>query len=193
MNPPLSFADALTQLKLLTSQTGNFTFTDDELTLALQEAWNDTYVVNQVWDNSLTYAIDTWQYSIPSTVTAVRGIYFQRTTTDDPEPLDPNMYNIVNGEIHFTRQMQRWIGDSVPLYVKGSYKLTTSDNLVTANQVNYVLNLAAEILLNSLLMKRTFVFLTNDTTVGEIVTALNAISSRVLRYKQALLREFETV
>ncbi|HET7630168.1 MAG TPA: hypothetical protein VFK03_02230, partial [Candidatus Saccharimonadales bacterium] len=97
MNPPLSFADALTQLKLLTSQTGNFTFTDDELTLALQEAWNDTYVVNQVWDNSLTYAIDTWQYSIPSTVTAVRGIYFQRTTTDDPEPLDPSMYEIVNG------------------------------------------------------------------------------------------------
>lgn len=192
MNPPLDFADALVQLKLLTSQTGNFTFTDDEITQALQTAWNDTYVVNQVWDSSLTFNGGTWQYAIPATVTTVRGLYFIRVLGNDPEPISSDLYEVVAGNIQFNNSVTRWLGDSYTIYVKGSYKLTTTDELETTNLINYVINLAAEILLTNLVMKRTFVFLRNDTSMTDIARALQIIQGNVLRYKQAILREFES-
>jgi hypothetical protein len=192
MNPPLSFSNALTQLSLLTSQAGNFTFSSDELTQALTQAWNDTYVVTQVWDGTTAYAPGTWQYPIPATVGVVRGLYFQRSTTDYPEEISPNLYDIVSGNIQFNNDMRNWLYDNYTIFIKGSYKLLTTDNLPTTNHINYVLNLAAEGLLARLLLKKTFVFLTNDTSVPEITAALNAIQSQVLRYKQALLRQFES-
>lgn len=192
MNPPLSFSDALTQLKLLTTQSANFTFTDDELTQALQTAWNDTYVCNVVWDSSLTYTVGTWQYLLPDTLTTVRELYFKRTSTDYPEKISPDLYEIVNGNIQFGLLTQNWLADNYTLYIKGLYKLTTDDDLETQNLVNYVINLAAETLLNNLVLKRTFVFLRNDTTMGDIVGALRVIQGNVLRYKQAILREFES-
>lgn len=192
MNPPLTFSAAKTQLNLLTSQTANFTFTDDEITQALQTAWNDTYVVNQVWDDTTSFVTGTWQYPIPATVTTVNDLYFKRTTSDFPERISPELYEIVNGNIQFTVFTPNWINDTYTLYIKGYYKLTTSDSLSTTNQINYVINLAAETLLNQLLLKKTFVFLTNDTSVGDISAALRVFQSNVLRFKQAILREFQS-
>lgn len=192
MNPPLTFTNALTQLNILTSQTGNFTFNSDELTQVLQQAWNDTYVVKPVWDTSVSFVVGTWQYAIPATVTVVKDIYFQRTTTDDPEQISHELYDIVNGNIQFLVRTPKWLNDTYTLQIKGSYKLTTSDSLTTTNLINYVLNLAAENLLSQLLLKKTFVFLTNDTSVSEIVGALKVYQSNVLRFKQALLREYES-
>ena len=193
MNPPLPFVDALTQLSLLTSQEGNFTFTTDELTQALTQAWNDTYVVNQVTDSSLTFVPGTYLYAIPATMDVVRSIKFIRTINDYPEEISSDLYSIVAGNIEFNEGMRRWLGDNYTLYIKGSYKVATTDSLLTQNLVNYVLNLAAEILLSRLLLKKTFVFLTNDTTVQEIIASLNTIQGQVLRYKQSLLREYESI
>lgn len=193
MNPPLTFTNALTQLNLLTSQTGNFTFNSDEMTQALQEAWNDTFVVARVYDSSLSFISGTYTYALPATVTVVREIYFQRTSTDFPERIDRNFYEVLNGNIIFNTQAQRWINSTYPLYVRGVYKKTTSDVLDTTHQINYVLNLAAEKLLNRLLLKKTFVFLTNDTSVSEIVGSLKVIQSNVLRAKQGIAREFESI
>lgn len=191
MNPPLTFAQALTQLTTFTSQTSNFTFNSDELTQALQSAWIDAFVCNVVWDSSISYQLGTWQYPLPATLTTVRGLYFIRTTTDNPEPISPDLYEVVAGNIQFNRQVERWLSDTYTLYIKGLYKLTTSDSLTSDNLVNYVINLAAEILLNNLILKRTFVFLRNDTSLTDIVRALQTIQGQTLRYKQALLREFE--
>ena len=192
MTPPLTFANAQTELNTLTSQTSNFTFNSDELTQALTEGWQDNYVVNQVWDSSTSFVVGTWQYALPATITVVRDLYFQRSTSDYPERISPELYEIVNGNIQFQEWTQNWIDDTYTIYIKGAYKLTTSDSLQTVSQVNYVLNLAAENLLNRLLLKKTFVFLTNDTSVAEIVAALKIFSARVLEYKQAILREFES-
>lgn len=192
LTPPLTFANAQTELSTLTTQTGNFTFDSDELTQALTEAWNDNYVVNQVWDSSISFQTGTWQYALPPTVTVVRDLYYQRSTSDYPERLSPELYEIVNGNIQFLEYTQNWLDDTYTIYIKGAYKLTTSDSLSTYAQVNYVINLAAELLLNRLLLKKTFVFLTNDTTVAEIVAALKIYSAQVLTYKQAILREFES-
>lgn len=192
MNPPLAFNNALTQLKLLTSQTGNFTFTDDELTQALTESWNDQYNVKQVTDSSVQFQAGTFSYTIPSDVTVVTGIFYNPTSTDPLTEIDPRLYQIDVGNIVFTGGVQGWLNDFYTLYMKGRYKLTTSDSLPTNNHVNYVINLAAENLLNRLLLKKTFVFLTNDTSVVEIVNALKLYSNRVLTAKQGLLRQFET-
>lgn len=193
MNPPLTQAAALTQLKLYTSQTANFTFTDDELTQALQAAWNDTYVVNIAWDSSLTYTSGTWQYTIPATLTTVRGLYYKNDSNDYPRHISPDSYEIVNGKIQFNNKIQKILSDGWTIYIKGAYKLGSSDSLTTNAQVNYVINLAAEQLLNQLLLKRAFQFLRNDTTTADVVRSLQAIQGNVLRYKQALLREFEEV
>lgn len=192
MNPPMAFATGLTQLKLLTTQTANFTFTDGELTQALTTAWQDPFVGNIVWDSSLTYSIGTWQYPIPATLTTVRDIYIQKTTDQYPQKIDASLYEIVNGNIQFTEHVQKWMYDNFTLFLKGLYKLTTSDSLTTDNLVNYTITNAAYILMRQLALKRTFVFLRNDTTMRDIIEARNDLRSDVLRYKQSLLREFET-
>jgi hypothetical protein len=193
LNPPLSFSNALIQLELLTSQTGNFTFTGDELTQALQEAWNDSYNVKQVTDSSVTFSSGTYSYAMPATVSVVTGIFYKPTSTNPLTEISPEKYQIDAGNIVFIDDIQRWLDDTYTLYIKGRYKNTTSDSLPTTSHVNYVLNLAAENLLNRLLLKKTFVFLTNDTSVAEIVNAIRIFSSRVLTAKQGLLRQFESV
>lgn len=192
MNPPLTFAQALTQLTTYTSQTSNFTFNSDELTQALQSAWNDSYVGNVVEDDTLSFNSGTWQYTLPSTLTTVREISIIRVPGVSPERISPDTYEVVNGKIQFNSLIDNFLGTTYTLYIKGFYKLATTDSLTTTIQVNYVINLAAEILLNNLILKRTFVFLRNDTQLSDAIRALQVIQGNVLRYKQAILREYES-
>lgn len=178
-------------MKLFTSQTANFTFTDDELNQALQSAWNDAYVVNVVWDSSLVYVAGTWQYAVPATLTTVRGLYYQYDTDRNPLPISTDTYEVVDGNIQFRDSIRLILDAGMTIYAKGAYKLKDNDSLTTNAQVNYVINLAAELLLNQLLLKRAFQFLRNDTTTTDIVRTLQAVQGNVLRYKQAILREFE--
>jgi len=75
---------------------------------------------------------------------------------------------------------------------KGRKKLTTTDNLTTDNLVNYVLSLAGYILYKQLAFKRNFLFLKNDTSMGDIINSRRDMQADMLTYKQALLREFES-
>lgn len=195
MNPPLTFTNAFTQLKIMTTQTANFTFTDDELTQALTTAWLDSFVGNVVWDSSLTYSVGTYQYILPSTITTVREIYIipSGSSTDGPQKISQDLYEVINGKIQFYQRMQNFVGSTITLYIKGWYKLTISDNLVTDTLINYVLSNAAYILLRSLMLKRTFVFLRNDTTMQDIRLARDDMRTDMLTYKQHLLREFESI
>jgi len=199
MNPPLTFANALTQLKLLTTQGANFTFTNDEITQALTVAWQDSFAGNVVWDSSVSYTMGTYQYAIPSTITTVREIYIIKPETNllgaggnYPEPISQDLYDIIAGKIQFRQIMQNFIGNSVTLYIKGFYSLTVNDSLQTDLQINYVLSLAAYTLLRALLLKRTFVFLRNDTTMQDIRLARDDMRNDMLTYKQRILREFES-
>lgn len=193
MNPPLSFSAAQTELATLTSQTANFTFNDDELTQALQTAWNDTFVCDSVLDSSLTFTDGVWEYTVPINVSVVQELMYRRTTTDGLERLDPSLYEITNGQILFTPRAGSWLITGMVIYVKGRIKLTTDDELDTSNLVNYVLYLAAQLLLTQLLFKAAFVFLRNDVSVIDIDRSLQVIDQRVIRYKQALAREFESI
>lgn len=110
-----------------------------------------------------------------------------------PGRIDSSLWEVVNGQLQFNYDAQRYIGDNHTLYLKGNHKFTTTDSLTTTGLINYTLYTAAQILLSQLLLKKAFVFLTNDTSVQEIVAAQQVIQGNVLRYKQALLREFESV
>lgn len=193
MNPPLTFSQALTQLKLLTSQTANFTFTDNEITQALQTAWQDSFAGNIAFDSSLTYSLTQFQYTLPTTITTVRELYIQKASDKNPEKISQDLYEVINGVITFNAFAQNFLSDTFTIYIKGFYKLQLTDSLTTDVQVNYVLYLAADLLLNQLILKRAFVFLRNDTTSRDIAEAEAMISKKVLQYKQKILREFEAV
>lgn len=194
MNPPLAFADALTQLKLLTSQTANFTFTDDELTQALQNAWNDTFVCTPVTE-TVSFVAGVWQYAIPSGMTTVTGIRFLRTSDDFPEPIAKELWkvNTATNNVEFSLNARKWFADTYTMYFDGRYKLATTDSLTTDALVNYVLSNAAYLLLRNLLLKHNFVFLRNDITTADIVNARRDMQADMLRYKQALQRDFEAI
>lgn len=193
MNPPMNFANGLIQLKLLTSQVANFTFTDDEITQALTTAWQDQFVVNPVWDSSIVYQIGTWQYPVPATIDNIKEVYIKRNTDQYPEKISQDLYEIVNGQLQVANKAQLFLDNSYVFYLKGNYKLTTSDSLQTDNQINYVLANAAFILLRQLSLKAAFVFLRNDISMVDIIRAKNDMQNDVIRYRQALSREFETV
>lgn len=191
MNPPLTFAQALVQLKLLTSQTANFTFSDDELTQALQEAWNNSYVCKTVLDNSLTFIPGTYSYTQPATISALMDVMYLPDSTGPMQPIARDLWQVINGTIYFTDNVQNWLNDNVPIYLKGKYKLLTTDSLTTTIVVNYVLSLAAYLLLKRLSYKMTFQFLRNDTSMGDIINARRDMQADMLTYKQALHRQFQ--
>lgn len=191
MAPPLTFEDAGTQLALLTSQTAGFTFNTDEMEQALTEAWQDDFNCVVDWDSSTVYTSTVYQYAIPDGIDVVRNLYTQKTTTDKPERLGTELYEIVNGNIQFNPTADRWLITGQIIYVKGLTKLTTDDELPTTQLINYVLYTAANNLLSRLVLKQAFVFLRNDISMADISRAIQVISSQALRYKQGLLREFE--
>lgn len=200
--PPLTFAEALLALQILTSQTANFTFNNDELTQALTAAWMDGYVVTEAYDSSLTYQSGTYIYAVPASMRTVKEIYIilpvnwqedaPLLTTAYPGPISPDLYEVINGNIYFRDITQQYFDDSYTLYLKGNYKLSTNDSLPTENLVLYVLWLAADNLMNMLLLKSAFVFLRNDTNVAAIVAASKITSTKVLELKQRLQRSFES-
>jgi hypothetical protein len=192
VTPPLTFAQTLTELKTLTSQTTNFTFADTELTQALQEAWGNTYVCKSLLDSTTSFVAGTYSYAVPAALTTVTDIFIKPTSTDPMTRISADLYTVINGTIIFLDNVSNWLNDTYTLYIKGRVKLTTSDSLTTVNQVNYVTSLAAYLLLKRLSYKMTFQFLKNDTSMSDIINARRDMQSDVLTYKQALLREFES-
>jgi hypothetical protein len=100
---------------------------------------------------------------------------------------------IVNGTIQFIDDVTSWLNDTYTLYIKGRYKLTTTDSLTTDNLCNYVISLAAYLLLKRLSYKMTLLFLKNDTSMADIINARRDMQADMLAYKQALQREFEAI
>lgn len=201
--PPLTFTQALQALAIITTQTANFTFDGDELNSALTQAWMDSFVVWEAYDTSLTYVQGTWIYPIPTTMRTVEEIYIilpvnaqeasPLNTTNYPGPISKDLYEIINGSIYFRDVSQNYFYDSYVLYLKGNYKAQVSDSLPTENLVMYVLWLAADNLMNMLLLKSAFVFLRNDTNIAAIVAAQKVTGTRVLMYKQRLQRSFQSI
>jgi len=190
----LTFAQGLTSLNTILGDSGDITFTSSEKTRALTRAWQDSYVCNVVWDTTLTYSTGTYQYTLPPTLTAVEDIYISPTGTSQPfpDPIDGSMWELVNGKIQFNQAANNLIPSNYVLYLKGRYKLTTSDSINDVNMQEYVLALAGVYTLNLLMHKKANLFTKNDTTVSELIGIKRELSNDVTDLRRRLRRSWES-
>ena len=188
-----SLANLLVTLNLRLGDTNNFTFTSDEKTEALNEAFNDDLVVADVWDSSLTFDTATYQYARPATVDRIQDIYIKPSNASDTDPqkISADLWEVVGDNIHFKNAANLYIPDNYTLYLKGKNKYTTADSIVETNVQEYVLNLAQLNCLNMLGVKKALSFLKNDTSVSEIIAIKRELERKVAQYRQRLPRAFE--
>ena len=164
----------------------------DMLSAAVVEAWNDGWVATPVWDTSLTFSQSTYQYTLPSTVSVVDAIYLKRSTDNFPEEIDSSLWEVVNGAIIFNQKGNFSIPDGFGLQIRGKYKLAQADDIPTTDFAlkNYVINLAAWIILRQLTFKKITAFLNNDTSVSELINFRSSVERDVQRYRAQLQQSY---
>lgn len=190
----LSFTDAQTELNTVLGDSSNVTFTTDEKQRALTRAWRDSYVVEDVWDTSLTYTIGTYRYTLPNGVTALKDIYISPagSTSPFPEPIDSSLWELIDGNIQFSYRADSIIPTGHTLYLKGSYKLATTDNINDVSMQEYVLALAGVETLKLLAHKKANLFTKNDVTMGELIGLKRELQQDVDKLRRNLRRSWES-
>lgn len=190
----LSYSDAQTTLNTILGDTSDTTFTTSEKQRALTRAWNDSYVVNVVWDTSLTYTTGTYQYTLPATLTTLKDVYLAPTGSSSPfpEPISNSLWELVNGNIQFRQQADNIIPNGYVLYLKGHYKLTTSDSITPVNMQEYVLALAGVYTIGMLMHKKANLFTKNDTSVAELIAIKRDLQTDIDRFRRSLPRDPES-
>lgn len=189
----MDFATLKTELNIRLGDTDNFTFTIEEKTSNLTEAFNDSDVVKIVWNDTLTYAQNTFQYAKPSGVDKVLDIYIKRSSSsnDEPEKIASDLWEVVDSNIHFKHLAHATIPEGATLYIKGYTKYTISDTVTETNLQEFILNLAQLKCLKMLGIKKALRFLKNDTSMAEVVAIKRELEREVQMYRQRLPREFE--
>lgn len=191
----MDFADLLEQLNINLGDTDNFTFTPEEKTRALTEAFNDSYAVKTVWDSTTVFDTETYQYAVPGTMNTVKDIYLSasNSTSDEPEKISANLWEVIGTNIQFKNGANRVITDGFTLYIKGSYKYTIADTVTETNLQEYISTVAQLKCLKSLGTKKLNRFLKNDTSVAEIVGWRNVLTQEVAEARRRLPRDFEAL
>jgi hypothetical protein len=190
----MDFADTEDELNITLGDSGSVTFTPEEKQRALQKAWKDPYVVKTVWDISLTYDSQTYQYAVPTGVTTVKDIYLSPSNTayDPPEKIASDLWEVVDGYIQFKSLASSIIPQGNTLYIKGNYKYDYATDTITDNNTQeYVIALAGYNTLTLLGFKKANLFLKNDTTMGELVALRRELKQDVVEARGKLAREFE--
>ena len=188
----MDFTDTKNELNIILGDSGDVTFTNEEKERALKKAWNDPYVVKTVWDTSLSFTSGTYQYEIPSTMTTVKDIAISRSNsaTDFPQPIDSDLWDVVDGQIQFANNYI--VPTGYTFYVKGVYKLDWNfDTLDTPSMQEYVLSNAGYQTLTLLTHKKANLFLKNDTTMGELIGLKRELRNDMKEARLNLQREYE--
>jgi hypothetical protein len=185
----MTFADSQTELTNLLTDTLQ-QVSADRITQALTKAWNDGYVVLPVYDNSLTYTQSSWQYTLPATISTVDSIYIQRDTSDFPESISADFWEVVNGKLQFLDRTRMSMYDTYPLYIRGKYKLTVDDTIPdTSHGVvlqSYVVDLAGVNVLKQLSYTKAVAFLNNDTSMSELIALRGSLEQNLAGYRAQL-------
>lgn len=183
--------DLTEELNIRTGDSDDFTFTPEEKTSALTQAFNDAYVVHTVWNTTLTYTVGTYQYALPSGVTTIKDVYIKPDNSqEEPAKIDSKLWEVVGSYLQF-KTGSTIIPSGYRLYLKSNYKYTSANTITETALQEYVLALALVKLYTQLLTKKTFRFLKNDTSVSEIVAAKREAENTVRETRQRLPREFE--
>lgn len=188
----MDYDDTYAELNIQLGDSTDITFTPEEKQRSLQRAWNDSYVVSTVWDSSLVFDSSTFSYPVPTTMTTVKDIYIIRGSVQFPDPIDSDLYEVVDGNIQFRRDILSYLDDGDTIYVKGNYKINyTNDTLVTTNMQEYVLATAGYYTVTTLKYKKANLFLKNDITMSELLGLGQDLDRDRTKLRAMLLREFE--
>ena len=186
-----TFAALKITLNIRIGDTDNFTFTDEEKTEALTEAFNDQDTVKEVWNTSLTFSTTTYQYAKPSGVDVVEDIYIRGdNSVEEPQKIDSSLWEVVGSNIQF-KPGRTSIPQGYTLYVKGYTKYDVADDITEVNVQEFVLALAQLRLFRMLGVKKTFKFLKNDTSVAEVVGMKRELERDVAAYRQRLPTSYQ--
>jgi len=186
---------ALVSLNTTLGDTANTTFSVTEKTRALTKAFNDSYVVADVWDSTLSYTQGTYQYAIPAALTSIQDIYLSPSGSSQPfpEPISSDLWELVSGQIQFRQKADWFIPDGYTLYIKGKIKLATTDTAVDELQYEYIIALAGHNTLTMLGHKKANLFVKNDTTMSELIVLRRELLTEVKELRTRLPKQFESI
>lgn len=189
----MTFSQSLDTLDTILGDAGDVTFTPEEKTRAMTRAWNDQYAVQTVWDSSLTFDSSDYNYTVPATLKTIKDIYLSRSnsTADFPEPIDSDLWEVVDGVLQFRPQANNIIPHGYTLYLKGNYKIAVTDTIDDVGLEEYILSLAGVNTLTLLGFKKANLFLKNDTSMSELVQLRRELQQDVREGRLRLAKEFE--
>ena len=182
----MQFTNFLTQLNLMLGDSNNFALSTDQKSQNLTAAFNDNWAVTVAWDNSLTFSISQYQYAIPPTITNVTDIYLERDVSQFPEAISRELWEVVQGNIQFNNMAHWTIPDTYPLWLKGYYKIQTTDTITDVRLQQYILSLAGWFCLRNLTYTKLNSFLRNDTTIQELIASRTEMMRDITTFRQQL-------
>lgn len=160
----------------------------DRLNSAVKSAWKDGYVSTQAYDNSLVFDSSVYEYTLPETISVVDSIYVKQSSASNPTPISADLWEVINGVIHFNNDAIRYLETGNQLHIRGKYKLTASDLLPNENPTlqEYVVALASWIVLKQIGFTKILSFLRNDTSMSELIQFRREIERDVKAYRTQL-------
>ncbi len=179
----MDFATALENLNIDLNDTDNFTFTAEEKTRALEEAWRDAYNTASVWDETTTYSTSTYSYAIPASIKVVKGLYYKEASTSFPTPIGSDAWELVNGYVKISPEYQYTFADGSTLVFKGTKQVATTDSLAE-DRIEYILKLAHLNTLRRLGAQKANRFLKNDTSMAEIIALRTALERDIAQERR---------
>lgn len=187
----MDFNDSLDAVNIVLGDTLNVTFTVEEKTRALNSAWNDSFVVDDVWNTAGTFLSTSYQTPLPTGVTAVRAIGVRASTSDFPEPISLDLYDIVGSNIQWTAKARYVLTTGSTLYILGTNKLTVVGTLDTTTLQEYVIALGAVNTLTLLAYKKANLFLKNDLSMSELITLKRELEKDVRDMRSQFAKVFQ--
>lgn len=182
----MELSDFLTDLNLMLNDESNFALTADQKNANITKAFNDQYAVIPVWDNTLTFSINEYQYAVPAGITSVSDIYLERDVSQFPEFIGRDLWEVIAGNIQFNNMAHWTIPDTYPLWLKGYYKVKATDTITDVNLQNYIVSLAGWYCLRGLTYTKLGSFLRNDTTIQELLASRKEMFSDVMEFRRQL-------
>jgi hypothetical protein len=93
---------------------------------------------------------------------------------------------VINGNLQFNNMAHWTIPDTYPLWLKGYYKIKTTDTVTDEALQNYILALAGWFSLRNLTYTKLNSFLRNDTTIQELLASRKEMYGDVMEFRRQL-------
>ena len=192
----MNYTESLAEVNLTLNDSDDTTFTPEQKARAVKKAWNDSYVVSDVTDNSLVFVTGTRSYAKPSGFTTVTGIGISASNNlaaDFVSPVGTDLWTVQGSNIVFKNNANSVIPTGYVLYITGRKKLDwNTDTLDTTSLQEYVIALGSLNSLTLLSYTKVNLFLKNDTSLGEIIALKRELEQDVTRLRAKLASDFET-